>query len=223
MEYEIDEEDFTALPVPNWPDEEEADQIVEASEAVELYEGSGEVGTGIGVGVEEVQFKKASIKDWVAHPSDVQRFIPHVTLRPVVHISRGNAKLGTLPNFNLPPRSFIVEGEIPDDLGGAEVGKDGRIVTCPGATRWCRWNCYAQKGQFTANASVIMREYAENFMASLRPDFVDTAVAGVTSHGCSAFTCPGTSTRPATRGSGSRSRNAFRTCTSTSTRRPGGS
>lgn len=111
--------------------------------------------------------------------SDVQRFIPRVTLRPVVHISKGNAKLGTLPNFNLPPRSFIVNEGLPDDLGGAVVGKDGRIVTCPGATRWCRWNCYAQKGQFTANASVIMREYAENFVASLQPDFVDTAVAAI--------------------------------------------
>ena len=61
MEYEIDEEDFTALPVPNWPDEEEADQIVEASEAVELYEGSGEVGTGIGVGVEKSP-RKSNLK-----------------------------------------------------------------------------------------------------------------------------------------------------------------
>jgi len=82
-----------------------------------------------------------------------------------VFISKGNTKLGLLPNFNLPARSFILNGQ--------------RVVTCPGASLLCRKVCYAQKGQY-AHSNVIPLEYAVNYLASLRDDFVPTMVKAIT-------------------------------------------
>jgi len=78
-----------------------------------------------------------------------------------VFISKGNTKLGLLPNFNLPARSFILNGQ--------------RVVTCPGASKLCRQACYAQKGMFTMYYTIPL-EYVTNYLASLRDDFVETMV-----------------------------------------------
>jgi len=78
-----------------------------------------------------------------------------------VFISLGNAKLGYLPNFNLPARSFILNGK--------------RIVTCPGASLQCRRVCYAQKGAYLQSKDIPI-EYGVNYLASLRDDFVETMV-----------------------------------------------
>ena len=78
-----------------------------------------------------------------------------------VFISKGNTKLGLLPNFNLPARSFILNGK--------------RMVTCPGASKLCRQVCYAQKGMFTMYYTIPL-EYVTNYLASLRDDFVETMV-----------------------------------------------
>jgi|GEM_PF-6083239 len=82
-----------------------------------------------------------------------------------VFISPGNTKLGLLPNFNLPARSFILNAN----------GEDKQVVTCPGASKLCRQVCYAQKGQFVSSKKIQL-EYAINYLASLRDDFVETMV-----------------------------------------------
>jgi len=82
-------------------------------------------------------------------------------VKPRVKISMGNTKLGVLPNFNLPARSFILNGQ--------------RVVTCPGASLLCRRVCYAQKGQYVVNGWVPIN-YAANYLASLEPDFVEAMV-----------------------------------------------
>jgi len=78
-----------------------------------------------------------------------------------VFISKGNTKLGLLPNFNLPARSFILNGK--------------RMVTCPGASLFCRQECYAQKGMFAMYYTIPL-EYVTNYLASLRDDFVPTMI-----------------------------------------------
>jgi len=81
-----------------------------------------------------------------------------------VFISLGDAKLGILPNFNLPARSFVLNGQ--------------RIVTCPGASLLCRRVCYAQKGAYLQSKDIPI-EYAVNYLASLRDDFVETMVKAI--------------------------------------------
>jgi len=81
-----------------------------------------------------------------------------------VFISKGNTKLGLLPNFNLPARSFVLNGQ--------------RVVTCPGASLYCRKNCYAQKGVFAMFYNIPL-EYIMNYLASLRDDFVETMVKAI--------------------------------------------
>jgi len=85
-------------------------------------------------------------------------------VQPKIFISTGNEKLGLLPNFNLPARSFILDGR--------------RVVTCPGATTYCRKVCYAQKGQYVVN-KVIPIEYAANYLASLQPDFARSMIDAI--------------------------------------------
>lgn len=85
-------------------------------------------------------------------------------VQPKIFISIGNEKLGLLPNFNLPARSFLLNGEL--------------VVTCPGATTYCRKVCYAQKGQYIVNRAIPL-EYAANYLASLRPDFVDGMIDAI--------------------------------------------
>lgn len=65
--------------------------------------------------------------------------------------SPGNIKLGKMVNFNLPP-----------------------VLTCPGATDWCKKHCYAQKGYLQARN--IQQRWRTNLELSQRDDFVDLAV-----------------------------------------------
>jgi len=81
-----------------------------------------------------------------------------------ITISMGNEKLGYLPNFNLPARSFILNGK--------------RVVTCPGASLLCRYVCYAQKGAYVQSTDIPI-EYVANYAASLRDDFVTSMIASI--------------------------------------------
>ena len=81
-----------------------------------------------------------------------------------ITISMGNTKLGLLPNFNLPARSFIWNGQ--------------RVVTCPGASLLCRYVCYAQKGPYV-QWDILPIEYAANYAASLRDDFVSSMIDAI--------------------------------------------
>ena len=84
------------------------------------------------------------------------------------HFSRGNVKLGHLVNWSLPARAVIIDGKL--------------YVICPGATQWCRENCYARKGHFTTLTNGVPRIqllYAENLKWSERDDFPDAAISAI--------------------------------------------
>jgi len=51
-----------------------------------------------------------------------------------IYFSRGNSKIGRIYSYSVPAYSAI----LPD-------GREFR--TCPGASRWCRIHCYAQRGR----------------------------------------------------------------------------
>lgn len=76
--------------------------------------------------------------------------------------SNGNSKLGVLPSFSLPP-----------------------LMTCPGATQFCRRFCYGKSGRFAwrATRAVLKRSYD----ASRRTVFVEKIVDEVKKSGASVF------------------------------------
>lgn len=64
-----------------------------------------------------------------------------------------NTKIGTLPTFSIPPDTVI----FPD------LGKE--IITCPGATHWCRLKCYAKKKRFRLEK--VLKSYVSNLVLFL--------------------------------------------------------
>jgi len=77
-------------------------------------------------------------------------------------ITPGNAKMGKIWNFSIPAYDSVspIRGEI--------------MRTCPGATRWCRVCCYAQRGFY--NLPKVREGHVNNLLDSLRSDFPDRVV-----------------------------------------------
>ncbi len=65
--------------------------------------------------------------------------------------------------------------------GNSKLGKDVLILnlppkkTCPGATEWCKQNCYAMKGLHLFPN--VARANADSYERTLREDFVENAIA----------------------------------------------
>jgi ribosomal protein S18 acetylase RimI-like enzyme len=85
----------------------------------------------------------------------------HMTLErnPLTSESFVQDKLGSIPTFSM-PRGVPSEGG-----------------TCPGASPWCKGNCYAIGGQFPMHKDL----YYGNYLESLRPDFVDKMIEEIRS------------------------------------------
>jgi hypothetical protein len=69
-------------------------------------------------------------------------------------LSPGNSKLGPVYNFSIPAYYSTTNG----------------VVTCPGATPWCREHCYARRGRFRFGHA--RAKHVKNLRRTLRPTFV---------------------------------------------------
>jgi len=87
-------------------------------------------------------------------------------LKPRIHLVRGNRKLGK--GVHIPIYHF----SIPRLIAYLEGGRF--VVTCPGATPWCRVNCYASSTLFKLDN--VKKAHLENLLASLSSNFVDEMV-----------------------------------------------
>jgi hypothetical protein len=69
-----------------------------------------------------------------------------------VSVGHYNEKIGNIVSFSIPTDTVLFT--------------DGRMIrTCPGATRWCRANCYAKKGR--TGMPITMSLYASNLVLYL--------------------------------------------------------
>lgn len=83
----------------------------------------------------------------------------------MVHIRRGKRKIGRgVYHFSIPR---LV----------ARLPNGGAVTTCPGATPWCRVNCYAAGGFFMLDH--VKEAHYRNLLASLQDDFVDKMVEAI--------------------------------------------